>query len=84
MMIYLIFTQEGFAEAKSDILEDKADLWINNNLLSPEQLAELNTHNIGISFLPEPVNPNDEKAIIAALDYVETQSPKEEILVEYP
>lgn len=83
-MIYLIFTPEGFAEAKNDILENKAGLWINNALLSDEQLAELNTHGISISFLPKLINPSDEKAIIAALDYVETQSPKEEILVEYP
>lgn len=83
-MIYLIFTQEGFAEAKNDILEDKADLWINVDLLSPEQLAELSADGISIYFLPEPVNPRNEKAIIAALDYVEQQSPKKEILVEYP
>lgn len=83
-MIYLIFTQEGFAEAKSDILEEKANLWINDDLLSSEQLAELKTHGISIYFLPDPINPNNEKAILAALEYVETQSPKEEILVEYP
>ena len=83
-MIYLIFTQEGFTEAKSDILADKATLWINNDLLSSEQLAELNTYDITIFLLPDPVNPNNEKAILAALEYVEKQSPQEEILVEYP
>jgi len=83
-MIYLIFTQEGFAEAKSDILQDKADLWINVDLLSPEQLAELSAHGISIYFLPDPINPNNEKAILTALEYVEQQSPKKEILVEYP
>jgi len=83
-MIYLIFTQEGFAEAKSDILKDKAELWINNDLLSVEQLAALKTYGISISFLPDLIDPNNEKAILAALEYVEKQSPKEEILVEYP
>jgi hypothetical protein len=83
-MIYLIFTQEGFTEAKNDIFENKADLWINVDLLSPEQLAELSAEGISIYFLPEPINPKNEKAIITALDYVEQQSPKKEILVEYP
>ncbi len=83
-MIYLIFTQEGFAEAKSDILQDKADLWINVDLLSPEQLAELSGNGISIYFLPDHINPNNEKAILTALDYVEQQSPKKEIFVEYP
>lgn len=83
-MIYLIFTQEGFAEAKGNILEINADLWINVDLLSPEQLAELSAGGISIYFLPEPINPKNEKAIVAALEYVEQQSPKKEILVEYP
>lgn len=83
-MIYLIFTQEGFTEAKTDILQDKADLWINVDLLSPEQLAELSANGISIYFLPDHINPNNEKAILSALDYVEQQSPKKEILVEYP
>jgi hypothetical protein len=51
-MIYLIFTQEGFTEAKNDIFENKADLWINVDLLSPEQLAELSAEGISIYFLP--------------------------------
>jgi hypothetical protein len=83
-MIYLIFTQEGFVEAKGNILQDKADLWINVDLLAPEQLAELSAHGISIYFLPDRVNPNNEKAIVAALEYVEQQSPKKEIYVEYP
>lgn len=83
-MIYLIFTSEGFVEAKNDILERKAGLWINNALLSAEQLAELNAHDISISFLPNLIDASNEKAIIEALDYVETQSPEEDILVEYP
>jgi hypothetical protein len=83
-MIYLIFTQEGFAEAKSDILGDKADLWLSVDLLSSGQIAELSAHGISIYFLPDPINPNNEKAIVTALEYVEKQSPQEEILVEYP
>lgn len=83
-MIYLIFTEQGFAEAKSDILEDKADIWINVDLLSPDQSAELTSHGINIYVLPTPINPNNEKAILSALEYVEKQSPKKEIFVEYP
>lgn len=83
-MIYLIFTQEGFAEAKSDLLEHKAELWTNVDLLSPEQLADLKAHHISLFYLPEPVDPKNEKAIMAAMEYVEKQSPKNEIFVEYP
>jgi len=83
-MIYLIFTIEGFTEAKQDLIEDKAELWINKDILSDEQLVELGTQDITINILPELVDANNEKAIIVALDYVEKISPEKEILVEYP
>ena len=83
-MIYLIFTIEGFTEAKQDLIEDKAELWINKDILSAEQLIELSARDITINILPDLIDANNEKAIIVALDYVEKISPDKEILVEYP
>ncbi len=31
-MIYLIFTQAGFDDAKKSVLEDNATVWINNDI----------------------------------------------------
>jgi hypothetical protein len=83
-MIYLIFSPEGFDEAKNDIIDDKATLWINNNVLSDEQQTELTAADITLHQLPEYVTPTDEKGVVAALEYVEKRSDKNaEILVEY-
>ncbi len=83
-MIYLIFSAEGFDEAKNDIIDDKATLWINNDVLSDEQQTELTAANITLHKLPEYVKPTDEKGVVAALEYVEKHSDKNaEILVEY-
>ena len=82
-MIYLIFTQEGFEEAKSIVLEDKATLWVNDGILTNEYLAELTTAGITIHTLTDKIDPSDEKSVLAALKHVEQNSPKTEIFVEY-
>jgi hypothetical protein len=35
-MVYLIFTTEGLAQAFEDIINDKAVLWLNPDLLSEQ------------------------------------------------
>jgi hypothetical protein len=82
-MIYLIFTQQGFEEVKSIVLEDNATLWVNDDILSNEDLAELTTAGITIYTLTDKFNPSDEKSVLAALKHVEQNSPKTEIFVEY-
>ena len=83
MMIYLVFSQEGINEAITDIMADKADLWINSDILSATQIEQLKQHNINIQFLAEFVEGSNEKAVLAALEAIERQNPKVDILVEY-
>jgi len=82
-MIYLIFTPDGFEQAKADILHDKADIWINAKVLTDQQQDELTAANIKFNILPDLANPKNEKSVLAALDYVEKNAEKTEILVEY-
>ncbi|RKZ80488.1 MAG: hypothetical protein DRQ35_02175 [Gammaproteobacteria bacterium] len=82
-MIYLIFTQQGFEEAKNIILEDKATLWVNDGILSNENLAELTTTGISVHTLNDKIDPSDEKSVLVALKHVEQNSPNTEIFVEY-
>lgn len=83
-MIYLIFTHAALAEAINDIIADKAILWINDDILSEQQSAQLATANITVELLPKFVKPSDEKGVVAALELVEKQADKgAEILVEY-
>ena len=82
-MIYLVFTEEGFEQAKPLLLEDNAILWINADILSEQQQAELNSAKIAINILPTNANASNEKSVLAALDYVERHAEKCEIFVEY-
>jgi len=82
-MIYLIFTAEGFDEAKAIVVQDKASLWVNDDVLSDSQKEELAAAKISVNILPNNADPKNEKSVLAAIQHVEQQSPKTEILVEY-
>jgi hypothetical protein len=82
-MIYLIFTAEGFDEAKDIIKQNKASLWVNDNVLSDSQKEELAAAKISVTILPNNADPKNEKSVLAAIQYVEQQSPNTEILVEF-
>lgn len=83
MTIYLIFSQDGFAEAKESILADKATLWINADFLSEEQSAELKQENINVQIFSALVDGGNEKSILQALKPIEEKQPEAEILIEY-
>ena len=82
-MIYLIFTAEGFDEAEDIILENKAVLWVNNDVLTDEQLQQLKMANIKVNILTDNADPSNEKSVLSALKQVEQQSPQDKIFVEY-
>ena len=82
-MIYLILTKEGFEEAKQRILQDRAMLWVNHDILSKEQQALLAENKISVTLLSSPVNPANEKEIIAAIESIEKDYPDANIFVEY-
>jgi hypothetical protein len=82
-MIYLIFTAEGFDEAEDIILENKAVLWVNNDVLTDEQLQQLKMANIKVNILTDNADPSNEKSVLSALKRVEQQSPQDKIFVEY-
>ncbi len=82
-MIYLIFTQDGFEQAKQNMIDRKAMLWINRAVLSDEQIVELSSAGIIVNLLEKSVNPANEKSIFTAIDLIEKECPDSELFVEY-
>lgn len=82
-MIFVIFTQDGLAQAEADILAEKATLWLNPSLLEGSDLSRLQAAGIEIHGLPDQVDTMNEKTVMAAVTHIENISPKTDILVEY-
>jgi len=81
--LYLIFTEDGFTEAKTAILEENALLWVNPNVLDEAQLTLLNNAQITYKILDHWVKPSDEKAILTIIEHIEQNIKNVTILVEY-
>jgi len=81
--IYVVFTSEGFAQAKPELTDSKSMLWYNPGVLSDEEQQHLVSLNISCQLLTPASKPNDDKAIHTALTNIESKHPTAEILVEY-
>jgi hypothetical protein len=81
--LYLIFTAEGFTEAKEAILQDKALLWINPDVLNETQTTELTAADIEFKILDKWVKPSDDKAALDIMSSIEKNMKDVNILVEY-
>lgn len=82
-MLFIIFTAEALAEAESEILEHKADLWLNPSVKLAADLTMFQDQAISIQVLPNEIDGNNEKAVLTALSYVESNTTDKEIFVEY-
>lgn len=81
--LYLIFTAEGFTEAKEAILQGKALLWINPDILDETQVTELAAADIVLKILDRWIKPGDDKAALDIITSIEKSMGKVNILVEY-
>ena len=83
-MIYIIFTRDGFEQARDEVVANQATLWLNDDVLDEDEQQQWQTQGISINLLPQRVNTDSEKAVLAALAFVEKQVAKnEEIFIEY-
>jgi hypothetical protein len=81
---YLIFTETGFASAKSDLLsEPEPTLWINPKILDTAQLNILSKVKVDTHILEKWVKPGDEKATLNIIQQIEQHHPDTNLLVEY-
>lgn len=82
-MILIILTQAGIDQA-DEALRSADQVWLNPELLTPQVHQQFANLNIQLHALPEYFDANKDKAITAALDYVERHSDDDDILIECP
>lgn len=82
-MLFVIFTEEGLAEARAEVLGEKAALWLNPGLKQQSDLSVFEHAGIDIHALPYETDAANEKDVMAALAFVEKNSNDKAIFVEY-
>lgn len=81
-MIIFAHTRDGFKEIQNTILTSDATAWINNNILSPDEINELRANGVDITNFSHVIDPTDERSIEDALSIIAEHHPGRSIWVE--
>lgn len=81
-MVILILTRNGFEEAKSIIAKGDIAIWINDKILTNDELNKLRTGKINITNFTYEINPKDTTSVEGALATISEHHPEETIFVE--
>lgn len=81
-MVFLILTRAGFDEIKSEFGRVPSILWVNQGVLSDEDIAELRSAGVEVTGLGRLVNPDEISEVDAAVDMVQRRYAGSRIWVE--
>lgn len=82
-MVVIILTPQGLTEMV-DSIEPGAQVWLNPSLANQVEQPDWQAKSLQVSVLPQEFDANKERAVVAALDFVEKQSNDPDIFIEYP
>lgn len=81
-MVLIIFTREGLEALKSEISDDISAIWHNPQLLTETEIDQFKNQDINCVELPQMIDVENNKSTLWALEYVEKNSPDQEIMIE--
>lgn len=81
-MVLIIFTREGLDAFQSEQSEAVSAIWHNPDLLNEQDRKWFTEHTIECFALPKPIDAENTKATLWALEYVEKNSTDQEIMIE--
>ncbi|MCX4188708.1 hypothetical protein [Methylophaga sp. OBS3] len=67
-----------------DNIEPGAQVWLNPSLTAQAEQPNWQAKSLHVNVLPQEFDANKERAVVAALDFVEKQSKDPDIFIEYP
>lgn len=87
-MAFLVLTRAGLDELKQDFGRVPSPLWINQGILSEEEMAELRNGGVEIASFARHIHPDEYSAIDVAVNVavkaVQAQHAGSRVWVEYP
>ena len=82
-MIILVLTKQGFQEVKSLLYTPNVSCWVNQHILSKDEIAEYKNIDIHITDFAYDIDINSEEQVNNALELLQEYSPGEVIFVEH-
>lgn len=82
-MVYLILTRRGYEEVLRELQRVPSPVWVNQGVLSAEELASVRAAGTAITDFTRFITPSSASAIEEAAATVREHHPNECIWVEY-
>lgn len=81
-MVIFILTNKGYEEMESIIKESNSPVWINDGVLSEEEINKLRSQGIELTKFSYFINKANQKEILGALETIKEHHPGEAIWTE--
>ena len=81
-MVLLVLTKHGFKEVKALLYTPNVNCWINQHILSKDEIAEYKNLDIHITDFAYDIDAKSEEQVNNALELLQEQYPNEVIFVE--
>ena len=81
-MVIFILTSKGYKEMESVIKESNSPVWINEGILSDEEIEELRSQGIQLTNFSYLIDKTNQKEIQGALETIKEHHPGETIWTE--
>jgi hypothetical protein len=82
-VVYFTLTRSGYEDLVSTLGHAPSPLWVNNGVLSPQEIKSLYERGVDITNFTIDVNPEDQSAVAQAIETVREHHPGQTVWVEY-
>lgn len=82
-MVFFALTRVGYKELVGNLKQSPSPLWVNAEVLTPEELAHLRQTGDDITVFSHAINVHDSSAIESAICTVQEHHAGQSIWVEY-
>ena len=83
-MVFFALTRSGLDELMAEIGRTPSPLWVNDGVLSANEMKGLREAGIDLTNFTRPIALEDQSAVITALETIGEHHPGEVIWIEYP
>jgi hypothetical protein len=82
-MVFFILTRDGFDELRRSFGRTPSPVWINNDVLSLDEIEALRKDGIEVTNFVRNIDPFDDSAIADAMSTIQDHHPGQHLFVEF-
>lgn len=82
-MTHFVLTRKGYDQLNADFDPFPFTIWVNDGVLSDDELAELRAKGVSVTNFTRAIDPSDPLDVAGAIDTIQQHHPNQSIWVEH-